>query len=113
MNVMKNNITIEEIKESVEYHWRKNQIIILLYAWLLVAGISLIVPFAVIIDSFELVGMGFLIWLFWMLFIGLFIFVAILFYLNKNWKTPNSKSANPTRPNILITLSTITATIPL
>ena len=84
MNVMKNNITIEEIKESVEYNWRKNQIIILLYAWLLVAGISLLVPFAVIIDSFELVGMGFLIWLFWMLFIGLFIFVAILFYLNKN-----------------------------
>jgi hypothetical protein len=35
MNVMKNNITIEEIKESVEYNWRKNQIIILLYAWLL------------------------------------------------------------------------------
>ena len=81
---MKNNITIEEIKESVEYNRRKNQIIILLYAWLLIAGISLIVPFAVIIDSFELVGMGFLIWLFWMLFIGLFIFIAILFYLNKN-----------------------------
>lgn len=62
MNVMKNNITIEEIKESVEYNWRKNQIIILLYAWLLVAGISLLVPFAVSIDSFELIGMGFLIW---------------------------------------------------
>ena len=84
MDVMKNKITIEEIKESVEYNWRKNQIIILLYAWLLVAGVSLLVPFAVSIDSIELIGMGFLIWLFWMLFIGLFIFVAILFYLNKN-----------------------------
>ena len=52
MNVMKNNITIEEIKESVEYNWRKNQIIILLYAWLLIAGVSVLVPFAVIIDRF-------------------------------------------------------------
>ena len=79
-----NDIRVEEIKESVEYNWRKNQILILLYAWLLTAGISLLVPFAVSIDSIELIGMGFLIWLFWMMFIGLFIFVAILFYLNKN-----------------------------
>lgn len=81
---MTNNLTVEEIKNSIEYQWRKQQIKTLLGVWLFIAVITLFIPFIVTINYLEFLGFGMLIWLCCMVLVGLIFGVFILFYCSKN-----------------------------
>ncbi len=89
---MENNFSIEEIKNSVEYQWRKGNINQYLIIWLIVSIVTLIVPLIEITINLEFVWMGFLMWLIWSFFMGL-LFGSLAFfeyrknqYLLKNYK---------------------------
>lgn len=41
---MVNDLSLEEIKDSIEYQWRKQQINTLLAIWLFIALITLFIP---------------------------------------------------------------------
>ena len=84
---MVNDLSSEEIKNSVEYQWRKHQINILLGVWLFIVVATSFVPFSVITIrdyDLELLGYGMLIWLCCMVFFGLIFGGFILFYFLKN-----------------------------
>ena len=84
---MVNDLSSEEIKNSVEYQWRKYQISMLLGVWLLIAVTTLFVPFIVIaVNNYdlELLGYGMLIWLCCIAFVGLMFGGGILFYSLRN-----------------------------
>lgn len=84
---MVNDLSSEEIKNSVEYQWRKYQIGMLLSVWLFIVVVTLFLPFIVIAindHDLELLGYGMLIWLCCMAFIGLILGGFILFYCLKN-----------------------------
>lgn len=68
---MKNEFTVDDIKQSVEYQWRNNQIKILLGIWLLLSGAIFIAPLISIIMNFEIIGVALLIWLFFVIMFGL------------------------------------------
>lgn len=48
---MKNNLSIDEIKQSVEYQWRKSQIKLLLMIFLIMTVTSLVILFLINITS--------------------------------------------------------------
>lgn len=82
---MANDFTWEEIKNSVEYRWRKRQINTLLIVWGSVAVITFFfVCFMVGLKDLEYLGLGVLIWLGCMAFYGLLFGSFILFYFLKN-----------------------------
>ena len=81
---MINDLRLEEIKNSIEYQWRKSQINTLLVVWLFIAVITLFIPFIVTINYLEFLGFGMLIWLCCMVFIGLILGAFILFYCSKS-----------------------------
>lgn len=81
---MVNDLSLEEIKDSIEYQWRKQQINTLLAVWLFIALITLFISFIVTINYLELLGFGMLIWLCCMVLVGLIFGVFILFYYTKN-----------------------------
>ena len=93
---MVNDLSLEEIKDSIEYQWRKQQINMLLMVWLFIAVITLFIPLITTINYLEFLGFGMLIWLCCIGFVGLILGVFILFYcfnnryLLKNYKNFNS-----------------------
>ena len=68
---MKNEFTVDDIKRSVEYQWRNNQIKILLGIWLLLSCAIFIAPLVSIIMNFEIIGVDLLTWLFFVIMFGL------------------------------------------
>lgn len=81
---MANDFHLEEIKNSVEYQWRKQQIHILLAAGLLIAVSTLCVLLIAMSNALELLGFYMLIWLCYMAFVWLIIGGFVLFYCSKN-----------------------------
>ena len=91
---MNNEFTVEEIKNSVDYQWRKWQLKLLLLI-LLIAGVLLLFLFLIIFTSnggAEFVGIGITVWLFTMgvcvsIFLPFCLFdYCKLRYLLKNYK---------------------------
>ena len=85
---MENNFSVEEIKNSVEYQWRKHNIKILLILWLILAIATLFIPVLLIMGNgnytFEFLGLGLLIWGACVVGYGLLFGEFILFYYLKN-----------------------------
>ena len=67
---MKNDFTENEIKQSVEYQWRNNQIKIYLGIWLFISIAIFIVPLMGIIMDFEIIGVTLFIWLVFVIMFG-------------------------------------------
>ena len=80
---MKNNLSVEEIKKSVEYQWRKHQINLLLITYLFIGIITLFIPFIYSTIDLKFLGIGMLAWLGCLVFIGIIFGGFILFYLLK------------------------------
>ena len=81
---MKNDFTENEIKQSVEYQWRNNQIKILLGIWLFISIAIFIVPLMGIIMDFETIGVSLLIWLVFVIIFGVILGGFSLSYYFKN-----------------------------
>lgn len=81
---MKNDFSVNEIKQSVEYQWRNSQIKILLGMWGLLSGAILIVPLICIIMNFEIIGVSLLIWLIFVIMFGIILGGFLLSYYLKN-----------------------------
>ena len=81
---MKNDFTENEIKQSVEYQWRNNQIKILLGIWLFISIAIFIVPLMGIIMDFETIGVTLLIWLVFVIIFGVILGGFSLSYYFKN-----------------------------
>ena len=81
---MKNDFTENEIKQSVEYQWRNNQIKILLGIWLFISIAIFIVPLMGIIMDFEIIGVTLFIWLVFVIMFGVILGGFSLSYYFKN-----------------------------
>lgn len=81
---MKNDFTENEIKQSVEYQWRNNQIKILLGIWLFISIAIFIVPLLGMIMELEIIGVTLLIWLFFVIMFGVILCGFSLSYYFKN-----------------------------
>ena len=81
---MKNDFTENEIKQSVEYQWRNNQIKILLGIWLFISIAIFIVPLLGMIMELEIIGVTLLIWLFFVIMFGVSLGGFSLSYYFKN-----------------------------
>ena len=81
---MKNDFTENEVKQSVEYQWRNNQIKILLGIWLFISIAIFIVPLMGIIMDFEIIGATLLIWLVFVIMFGVILGGFSLSYYFKN-----------------------------
>ena len=81
---MKNDFTENEIKQSVEYQWRNNQIKILLGVWLFISIAIFIVPLLGMIMELEIIGVTLLIWLFFVIMFGVILGGFSLSYYFKN-----------------------------
>ena len=81
---MKNDFTENEIKQSVEYQWRNNQIKILLGIWLFISIAIFIVPLLGMIMELEIIGVTLLIWLFFVIMFGVILGGFSLSYYFKN-----------------------------
>ena len=80
---MKNNLSIDEIKQSVEYQWRKSQIKLLLMIFLIMTVTSLVILFLINITSGLDTGfvlLEFFIWFCCMIVIGIFLGCFVLYY---------------------------------
>ncbi len=80
---MKNNFTMDEIKNSVEFQWRKSQIRSSLGIWFIIAILTSIIPIIVGVRDFEFLGVSIVTWLCAIGFLGLFFLSSALFYYNK------------------------------
>lgn len=81
---MKNDFTVNEIKQSVEYQWRNSQIKIHLGIWCLISIAIFIVPLMGMIMDFEIIGVTLLIWLFFVIMFGIILGGFSLSYYFKN-----------------------------
>ena len=81
---MKNDFTENEIKQSVEYQWRNNQIKNLLGIWLFISIAIFIVPLMGIIMDFEIIGVTLFIWLVFVIMFGVILGGFSLSYYFKN-----------------------------
>lgn len=81
---MKNDFTENEIKQSVEYQWRNNQIKILLGIWLFISIAIFIIPLLGIIMELEIIGVTLLIWFVFVIMFGVILGVFSLSYYFKN-----------------------------
>ena len=81
---MKNDFTENEIKQSVEYQWRNNQIKIHLGIWLFISIAIFIVPLMGIIMDFEIIGVTLFIWLVFVIMFGVILGGFSLSYYFKN-----------------------------
>lgn len=80
-----NDFSIEEMKNSVEYQWRKFHAKQLLVIYLIIVVVSLLIPFLTTIKyDFKYLMTGIITWLCCTGFFGLFFGVFSLFYLIKN-----------------------------
>lgn len=92
---MQNNFTQEEIKNSVEYLWRKHQIKSLLIAYLIVAPIVLLICFLTVINDLSYIGIALLVWLFELILTGLiFGGLCLFYYLKIRYLLNNYRSFN-------------------
>ena len=85
---MENDFTENEIKQSVEYQWRNNQIKIHLGIWLFISIAIFIVPLMGIIMDFEIIGVTLFIWLVFVIMFGVILggFSLSYYFKNKfNW----------------------------
>ncbi|MCH5172457.1 MAG: hypothetical protein J1F31_06495 [Erysipelotrichales bacterium] len=93
---MKNDFTMEEIKNSVEYQWRKNQVKLYLTLWLIIVGATIFIPIIVSASNYELIVFGIISWLCAIVIFGLLFGSFALFsyskmrYLLKNYQKFNS-----------------------
>ena len=81
---MKNDFTENEIKQSVEYQWRNNQIKILLGIWVFISVAFSTVPIMCVIMDFETIGVALLIWLVFVIMFGIILGGFSLSYYFKN-----------------------------
>lgn len=81
---MKNDFTENEIKQSIEYQWRNNQIKILLGIWLFISIAIFIVPLLGMIMKLEIIGVTLLIWLLFVIMFGVILGGFSLSYYFKN-----------------------------
>lgn len=93
---MKNDFTVTEIKNSVEFQWRKSQVKIYLVIWLIIVCLTIFIPFIDFVSDSELLISGIVSWLCTIGFLGLFFWSFSIFsyskmrYLLKNYKKFNS-----------------------
>ena len=93
---MKNDFTINEIKNSVEYQWRKSQVKLYLVIWLIIVCLTIFAPIMVCVSDCELLVLGFVSWLFTIgVFGAIFVPCSIysyskMRYLLKNYQKFNS-----------------------
>ena len=59
---MKNNFTKEDIKNSVEYRWRKTSFCLLLGIWAVIAVVMLFSTLIMSLDDMKYIGLSFQIW---------------------------------------------------
>lgn len=85
---MGNDLSIEDIKNSVEYQWRQHHVKTLLIVWLILAAATLFIPFTMIATTgdyeLEFLGFGMLIWVCCIAGYGLLFGGFILYYCLKN-----------------------------
>ena len=92
---MNNEFTVDEIKNSVEYQWRKNQVKLYLLIWLVIVCVT-IIPIIASIRDFDLLVVGIVSWLIVVVVFGLLFgtFALISYgkmrYLLKNYQRFNS-----------------------
>ena len=79
-----NDITIDEIKQSVEYQWRNSQIKILLGIWVFISVAIFIVPLIVIIVELEIIKVALIIWIVFTILFGIILGGFSLSYYIKN-----------------------------
>lgn len=60
---MKNNFTKKDIKNSVEYQWRKNSVKLLFNLWAVIAVVMLFAAFIISFDDIKNISLSFQIWL--------------------------------------------------
>ncbi|MCH5164320.1 MAG: hypothetical protein J1F36_04815 [Clostridiales bacterium] len=80
---MKNDFTIDEIKNSVEYQWRKHEIKSSWILWLVIACFAFSIPIILIIINFDLglFVIGIVAWLCLIGSLGLaFLFLSLYYY---------------------------------
>ena len=89
---MKDNFTKEEIKESVEYKWRKNQIKTSLVSWGVFFILSLIVSFFMVLPGdIDYISIALKTWIIWNVITAVIISPFIIYlrckmsYLLKNY----------------------------
>ena len=97
---MINDFTVDDIKNSVEYQWRKRQIKLLLWSCLITGAFTFILFIVVFTVSSnydaKFIGLGIIIWLVTMAIYGLILLPCCLFYYGKmkyllnNYKKFNS-----------------------
>ena len=63
----------EDILNSVEYQWRKHQLVLYFYIWLIISIITIFIPLAIAITDLEYIVIIMLSWL------GFIIFILIIF----------------------------------
>ena len=81
---MHNNLTKEEIQNSVECQWRKFCAKQLLVIYLIIAATTLFVPLISLMKyGMEYLGQGIIIWLICILVLGLFFGSFVLYYYSK------------------------------
>ena len=80
---MKNDFTIDEIKNSVEYQWRKHEIKQSWILWLVIACLTFSIPIVLIIINFDLKSLviGVVAWLSLICLLGLaYLFLSLYYY---------------------------------
>ena len=60
---MKNNFTKEDIKNSIEYQWRKTSVKWLLIVWTIIAVVTLFGSLIMSLDDMKYIGLSFQVWL--------------------------------------------------
>ena len=81
---MHNNLTKEEIKNSVECQWRKFHAKQLSVIYLIIAAATLFVPLILLMQyGMEYLGQGIITWLICILVLGLFFGGFVLYYYSK------------------------------
>ncbi len=93
---MKNDFTVNEIKNSVEFQWRKSQVKSYLVIWLIIVCLTIFIPVIICASDDELLISGIVSWLCTIGFLGLFFWPFSIFsyskmrYLLKNYQKFNS-----------------------
>lgn len=93
---MKNDFTKDEIKNSVEYQWRKSQVKLYLVIWLIIVCLTIFIPIMVCVSDYKLLVYGFVSWLCTIGFLGVFFVPFSIYsyikmrYLLKNYQKFNS-----------------------
>lgn len=77
---MKNNLTKEDIKNSIEYQWRKTSAKWLLIIWAIMAVVTLFGSLIMSLDDIKYIGLSFQIWLIVMAIYSAIYLPFVMFY---------------------------------